>query len=144
MKCCARVPVKCPSRLSKRQPSEFELNRDGQRRSAFDLLAHPDIAIADIGRIWPEFLAAPALIAIQLEIEAKYAVYLERQAADVAAFHRDEAFEIPQSIDYASVPGLSNEARQKFAEARPRTIGHAGRIDGITPAGFDAAGGLRA
>ena len=110
------------------------LNRDGQRRSAFDLLAYPDIAIADIGRIWPEFLAAPASIATQLEIEAKYAVYLDRQAADVAAFHRDEAFEIPEFIDYASVPGLSNEARQKFAAARPRTIGHAGRIDGITPA----------
>jgi tRNA uridine 5-carboxymethylaminomethyl modification enzyme len=110
------------------------LNRDGHRRTAFELLAYPDIGIADIGRIWPEFLALPAPIAAQLETDAKYAVYLDRQAADVAAFRRDEAFEIPDAIDYAAVPGLSNEARQKFTKARPRTLGHASRLDGITPA----------
>jgi tRNA uridine 5-carboxymethylaminomethyl modification enzyme len=112
----------------------FALNRDGQRRSAFDLLSYPEIGIAQIGRIWPEFLGLPATIAVQLETDAKYAVYLERQAADVAAFQRDSAFEIPETIDYDAVAGLSNEARQKFAAARPRTIGHAARLDGITPA----------
>jgi tRNA uridine 5-carboxymethylaminomethyl modification enzyme len=112
----------------------FSLNRDGQRRTAFELLSYRDIGIGDIARIWPEFLEVPAAMALQLETDAKYAVYLERQAADVAAFRRDEAFEIPGSIDYAAVPGLSNEARQKLSAARPRTLGHAGRLDGITPA----------
>ena len=112
----------------------FSLNRDGQRRTAFDLLAYPDIAIADIARIWPEFGEVPDAIAAQLETDAKYAVYLDRQAADVAAFRRDESFELPSELDYASVPGLSNEVRQKLAASRPRTLGHAGRLDGITPA----------
>jgi tRNA uridine 5-carboxymethylaminomethyl modification enzyme len=112
----------------------IELSKDGQRRTAFELLSHPEIGIAQIGRIWPAFLDIPAPIAAQLEIDAKYAVYLDRQAADVAAFRRDEAFQIPDAVDYDAVPGLSNEARQKLAAARPRTIGHASRLDGITPA----------
>jgi tRNA uridine 5-carboxymethylaminomethyl modification enzyme len=112
----------------------FSINKDGQRRSAFDLLSYPEIGIADIARIWPAFLELPAAIAAQLETDAKYAVYLERQAADVAAFRRDESFELPEQLDYAAVPGLSNESRQKLAAARPRTLGHAGRIDGLTPA----------
>ena len=120
-------------------PSEAEsfglsLNRDGRRRTAFELLSCPHISVKDIGRIWPEFLNIPDAFAIQIETDAKYAVYLDRQAADVAAFRRDEAFGIPDTIDYAVVPGLSNEARQKLSAARPRTIGHASRLDGITPA----------
>jgi tRNA uridine 5-carboxymethylaminomethyl modification enzyme len=112
----------------------FSINKDGQRRSAFELLSYPETGIADIARIWPEFLELPAVVAAQLETDAKYAVYLERQAADVAAFRRDESFELPEHLDYAAVPGLSNESRQKLAAARPRTIGHAGRLDGMTPA----------
>jgi tRNA uridine 5-carboxymethylaminomethyl modification enzyme len=120
-------------------PTEAEryglsLNRDGQRRTAFELLSYPDVGLGDIGRIWPEFLEVSADIGSQLEIEAKYAVYLDRQAAEVAAFRRDEAFEIPDRIDYVAVPGLSTEVRQKLSAARPRTIGQAGRLDGITPA----------
>ena len=80
------------------------------------------------------FWRLPPAIAAQVETDAKYAVYLERQAADVAAFRRDEAVELPAQLDYDAVPGLSNESRQKLAAARPRTIGHASRIDGITPA----------
>jgi tRNA uridine 5-carboxymethylaminomethyl modification enzyme len=112
----------------------FALNRDGQRRTAFELLSYPDIGLADVARIWPELLDVTPSVGMQLEIDAKYAVYLERQAAEVAAFRRDEAFGIPDTIDYAVVPGLSNEARQKLSAARPRTIGQASRIDGITPA----------
>ncbi len=112
----------------------FALNRDGHRRTAFELLSYPDIGLADVARIWPELLGLPASVRMQLEIDAKYAVYLERQAAEVAAFKRDEAFVIPVAIDYAAVPGLSNEVRQKLSAARPRTIGHASRLDGITPA----------
>jgi tRNA uridine 5-carboxymethylaminomethyl modification enzyme len=112
----------------------FSLNQDGQRRTAFDLLSYPDIGWVDLARIWPEFLALAPAIAAQVETDAKYAVYLERQAAEVAAFRRDEAVELPAHLDYDTVPGLSNESRQKLAAARPRTIGHASRIDCITPA----------
>jgi tRNA uridine 5-carboxymethylaminomethyl modification enzyme len=112
----------------------FALNRDGQRRTAFELLSYPDIGCADVARIWPELRGLAPAVAAQLEIDAKYAVYLDRQAAEVAAFKRDEAVEIPAAIDYELVPGLSNEARQKLSAVRPRTIGQASRLDGITPA----------
>jgi tRNA uridine 5-carboxymethylaminomethyl modification enzyme len=110
------------------------LNKDGQRRTAFDLLSYPDLGIADVARIWPRFHDLSAVVAEQLEIEAKYAVYLDRQAADVAAFRRDESLLLPEELDYAQVTGLSNEVRQKLAQVRPRTIGQASRLDGITPA----------
>jgi tRNA uridine 5-carboxymethylaminomethyl modification enzyme len=119
---------------SEAERSGFCLNKDGQRRSAFDLLSYPETGVADIGRIWPEFLELPAEIAALLETDAKYAVYLDRQTADVAAFRRDEGFELPAQLDYGAVPGLSNESRQKLGAARPRTLGHAARLDGITPA----------
>jgi tRNA uridine 5-carboxymethylaminomethyl modification enzyme len=112
----------------------LELRRDGQRRSAFDLLSYPDIRICDVARIWPAFGDLDRKIADQLEIDAKYAVYLTRQAADVESYRRDESLVLSDDIDYASLPGLSNEARHKLQMHRPRTIGHAGRIDGITPA----------
>ena len=111
----------------------FALNRDGQRRTAFDLLSYPNFGIADVARIWPRFYDLSPAVAEQLEIDAKYAVYLERQAADVAAYRRDESLVLPEELDYASVIGLSNEARSKLSAIRPRTLGHAGRIDGITP-----------
>ena len=110
------------------------LRRDGQRRSAFDLLSYPDIRIGDVARIWPAFGGLDRKIAEQLEIDAKYAVYLTRQAADVESYRRDESLVLSEDIDYGSLPGLSNEARHKLQTHRPRTIGHAGRIDGITPA----------
>ena len=110
------------------------LRRDGQRRSAFDLLSYPDIRIGDVARIWPAFGGLDRKIAEQLEIDAKYAVYLTRQAADVESYRRDESLVLSEDIDYGSLPGLSNEARHKLQTHRPRTIGHAGRLDGITPA----------
>jgi len=110
------------------------LNKDGQRRTAFELLSYPHVTIADLAKIWPRFGALDAKIAEQIEIDAKYAVYLSRQAADVAAYRRDESFQLPDDLDYATLPGLSNEARQKLQANCPRTIGHASRIDGITPA----------
>jgi tRNA uridine 5-carboxymethylaminomethyl modification enzyme len=120
-------------------PSEAErfglaLKKDGQRRTAFDLLSYPDMNIDAVARIWPEFSALPPVIAEQLEIDAKYSVYLDRQAADIAAYQRDEAIALPDDLDYATIAGLSNEVRQRLAAARPRTLGQAGRIDGITPA----------
>ena len=110
------------------------LNRDGQRRTAFELLSFPNIGISDLARIWPQFEMFHVKHREQLEIDAKYDVYLARQAADIAAFRRDEALELPDEIDYGVVKGLSNEARAKLAAIRPRTIGQAGRIDGLTPA----------
>ncbi len=109
------------------------LNRDGHRRSAFELLAYPEIGWAEICGIWPQLSAIEPSIAGHLEIDAKYDVYLKRQVADVDAFRRDEGLTLGD-IDYRLVPGLSNEARSKLEAARPRTVGQAGRLDGLTPA----------
>jgi tRNA uridine 5-carboxymethylaminomethyl modification enzyme len=109
------------------------LNQDGQRRSAFELLSYPDIRVQELARIWPPFNELAPKIAEQLEIDAKYAVYLGRQAADIIAYRRDEGLELPEGIDYAQLGGLSSEIKQKLEAVRPRTVGQAGRIDGITP-----------
>src|SRR5450756_1418392 len=109
------------------------LNKDGVRRSAFELLAFPEIGWTAVGKIWPELSAIDPGIAVHLEIDAKYDVYLKRQTADVEAFRRDEGL-ILSDIDYRAVPGLSNEARAKLEAARPWTVGQAGRLDGMTPA----------
>jgi tRNA uridine 5-carboxymethylaminomethyl modification enzyme len=111
----------------------LSLNRDGQRRSAFELMAYPDIGWSQVRAIWPELSAIDPGIATHLEIDAKYDVYLERQSADVEAFRRDEGMVLSE-VDYSLVPGLSNEVRAKLEKARPFTVGQAGRIDGMTPA----------
>ncbi|WP_426410586.1 tRNA uridine-5-carboxymethylaminomethyl(34) synthesis enzyme MnmG [Bradyrhizobium ganzhouense] len=111
----------------------LSLNRDGQRRSAFELMAYPDIGWSQVRAIWPELSAIDPVIATHLEIDAKYDVYLERQSADVEAFRRDEGMVLSE-VDYSLVPGLSNEVRAKLEKARPFTVGQAGRIDGMTPA----------
>jgi len=109
------------------------LNKDGQRRSAFELLAYHEVGWTEVRAIWPELSAIDPGIAVHLEIDAKYAVYLKRQTADVDAFRRDEGL-VLGDIDYALVPGLSNEVRAKLAAKQPWTVGQAGRIDGMTPA----------
>jgi tRNA uridine 5-carboxymethylaminomethyl modification enzyme len=109
------------------------LNKDGQRRSAFELLAYPEIGWEQVRAIWPELSAVDSGIAVHLEIDAKYDVYLKRQVADVEAFRRDEGL-VLAGIDFDAVSGLSNEARAKLKAARPRTVGQAGRLDGVTPA----------
>jgi tRNA uridine 5-carboxymethylaminomethyl modification enzyme len=111
----------------------LSLNQDGHRRSAFELLAYPEIGWAEVRGIWPELSAIEPGIAGHLEIDAKYDVYLKRQTADVEAFRRDEGM-VLSDIDYSLVPGLSNEARVRLEAARPRTVGQAGRLDGLTPA----------
>ena len=109
------------------------LNRDGNRRTAFALLAYPDLDWTALSRIWPELGAVDPVIAGHVEIDAKYDVYAARQSADVEAFRRDEGL-LLTGVDYDLVPGLSNEARQKLGLARPRTVGQASRLDGVTPA----------
>ncbi len=109
------------------------LNRDGQRRSAFDLLSYPEIEWSQVCAIWPDLGKVDPAIAVHVDIDAKYHVYLERQTADVEAFRRDESLRLTD-VDYAAVPGLSNEARTRLERHRPHTVGQAGRLDGITPA----------
>ncbi|MCS0495136.1 tRNA uridine-5-carboxymethylaminomethyl(34) synthesis enzyme MnmG [Ancylobacter sp. MQZ15Z-1] len=109
------------------------LNRDGQRRTAFDLLSYPHVGWTDICRIWPEAAGEDARIGEQVEIDAKYAVYLDRQEADILSFRRNEAAALPE-VDYSALAGISNEIKAKLQSIRPRTIGQASRIDGMTPA----------
>lgn len=112
----------------------LHVNRDGARRTAFDLLAYPDVDMGTIIAIWPDFADISPAIREQIEIDAKYAVYLDRQAADIATLRRDEDLILPEAMDYAGLPGLSNELKARLARVRPRTVGQAGRMEGMTPA----------
>lgn len=110
------------------------LNQDGVRRSAYELLSYPEMSLARLAGIWPELGRFDPVTTAALETEALYAVYLNRQDADIAAFRRDEARVLPADLDYQAVTGLSNEVRQKLEAVRPATLGQASRIDGVTPA----------
>ena len=112
----------------------IKVNQDGIRRTAFDLLSYPDQTLANLVRIWPELAEIPARLVDRLENDARYAVYLDRQQRDIAVYRRDESLFIPADLDYAHLSGLSAELRLKLEAVRPRTIGQAGRIEGITPA----------
>jgi tRNA uridine 5-carboxymethylaminomethyl modification enzyme len=116
----------------------WEINQDGRVRSAWDYLAYKGIDLAALTKVWPELSGVAPDIADQLEIEALYAGYLERQAADVAALRRDESLTLPAGLDYAAIGGLSNEVRQKLEAIRPATLGQAGRIEGVTPGALTA------
>jgi tRNA uridine 5-carboxymethylaminomethyl modification enzyme len=112
----------------------FAVNRDGRRRTAFELLALPGITLARLAEVWPHLADITPAIAAQLETDARYASYVERQDEDVAALRRDEATPLPPELDFAALPGLSAEIRQKLADRRPGTLAEAARIDGMTPA----------
>jgi tRNA uridine 5-carboxymethylaminomethyl modification enzyme len=114
------------------------VNEDGIARSAAELLAYPGIDLARLAAIWHELGSLKPEIAEQVEIDARYAGYLERQQRDIAAFRRDEALLLPAALDYATVGGLSREICDKLAIARPATLGAAARISGVTPAGLVA------
>ncbi|MEM7766033.1 MAG: tRNA uridine-5-carboxymethylaminomethyl(34) synthesis enzyme MnmG [Pseudomonadota bacterium] len=116
----------------------WSVNQDGRVRTAFDYLAYPDIQFSHLTEAWPELAQIKPTIAAQMEIEAQYAGYLERQSADVEAMRRDEALRLPADIDYAQVGGLSNEARYKLNHVRPITLGQASRIEGMTPGALTA------
>lgn len=109
------------------------INQDGRRRSAYDLLSLPGVTLARLTQIWPELGRLAPKIAAQLEIDARYAAYLVRQDEDVAALRRDEGLAFPVAFDFSAVSGLSNELKQKLSAARPASLAHAGRIEGITP-----------
>ena len=112
----------------------LQINQDGRRRSAFELLAFPDVDIARLTAIWPELADVPDKIRAQVEIDARYASYIDRQAADVAALHKDEGIKIPQDFDFGGISGLSSELHQKLVTHHPATLAQAARIDGMTPA----------
>jgi len=110
------------------------VNADGHERSAFELLSYPDMEARHLVPLWPEIAELSPAILDQLTVDAQYAVYLQRQEADIAAVKRDESREIPDWLDYTALPGLSMEMRQKLGQRRPATIAQAQAIDGVTPA----------
>jgi tRNA uridine 5-carboxymethylaminomethyl modification enzyme len=112
----------------------IQINRDGVRRSAFSILSYPDVQFGDLVNIWPELGGFKGSISDQLEIDAKYAVYLDRQASAVFLLKRDESVKLGSDFDYDLIPGLSNEVRSKLKATRPDSLGQAGRIEGVTPA----------
>jgi tRNA uridine 5-carboxymethylaminomethyl modification enzyme len=110
------------------------INQDGQRRTGMEILAFPDVDVRSLTPLLPGLSEVPLEIQTQLEIEAVYKTYVDRQQRDVAALQRDENLMIPEAFAYSEVGGLSNELRAKLERIRPRTLGQAGRIDGMTPA----------
>ena len=116
----------------------WAVNQDGRVRTAWEYLSYKDINLAALSAVWPELANLDDEIATQIEIEALYSSYLERQAEDVAALRRDEDLTIPMDLDYSKVGGLSNEVRQKLEAVRPTTLGQAGRIEGVTPGALTA------
>jgi len=119
-------------------PSELKAkginaNMDGARRSARELLRYPGIDLIVLSRLWPEIGGIDPETTGQVETDARYSGYLDRQEADIRAFRRDETIRLPVSLDYRAIPGLSNEARAKLAAVQPETLGQAARIPGVTP-----------
>ena len=112
----------------------FAVSLDGRVRSAHDMLAYAEVDVARLAEIWPELADLAKPIAEQLEIDSRYAGYLDRQAADISAFRKEERLQLPADIDYGAIGGLSNEAREKLMAHRPATLGAAERIPGMTPA----------
>jgi tRNA uridine 5-carboxymethylaminomethyl modification enzyme len=116
----------------------LDVNQDGVRRNALEILAYPDVTWARLTAIWPELQGLSGEIAEQMEIDGRYAGYLKRQDADIGAFRRDEDLALAAELDYDRVAALSNEVREKLKSVRPATLGAAGRIPGMTPAALVA------
>ncbi len=112
----------------------LKMNQDGQRRTAYEILAYPDQTLCSLSVIWPELADVSPKAREALEIEASYSVYMERQVADITATQKNEARLIPQDFDFASLSGLSNEVRQKLAASRPTNLAQAAKVNGMTPA----------
>ncbi len=112
----------------------LKLNQDGIRRTAFDVLSYPGQTLAELAQLWPELDRFGPKMVDRLENDARYAVYLDRQLKDIESFRRDEALSMPADMDYSDISGLSSELRNKLSLVKPRTLGQAGRIEGMTPA----------
>ncbi|OBZ93608.1 tRNA uridine 5-carboxymethylaminomethyl modification protein [Pararhizobium polonicum] len=111
----------------------LKLNLDGQRRSAFELLSYAEHSVQSLSDVWPELAAMDGKLAEALEIDATYAVYMDRQAADIAGVQREESRLIPDDFAFDLLSGLSNELKQKLKAAKPRNLAQAMKVDGITP-----------
>jgi tRNA uridine 5-carboxymethylaminomethyl modification enzyme len=116
----------------------FKVNSDGVRRDVFAMLAYPDVSLDDLGRLWPEVFTWNTDVREQIEIEAAYAGYLDRQRADAESLRKDEDLRLPADLDYADIGSLSNEVREKLQRVRPLTLGQAARIEGVTPGALTA------
>ena len=119
---------------SKAEKFGIKIAKDGVFRTAEEILTHKGVDMKKIRLIWPEIIDNGNEIDEQIEINSHYRGYLKKQEADILAFKRDENLSIPDNIDYDQFSGLSNEVKAKFKEIRPKTMGQALRIDGITPA----------
>jgi tRNA uridine 5-carboxymethylaminomethyl modification enzyme len=119
---------------SEAERNGIEINKDGRRRTAFEILSYPDMSFRRLAEIWPELSSVAPATAAQIEIDARYESYVRRQEIDVAALKKDEAIAIPASFDYATLPSLKAELRHKLDQQRPSTLAQAGRIEGMTPA----------
>jgi tRNA uridine 5-carboxymethylaminomethyl modification enzyme len=127
-------------RASPNELARYSMNikHDGVVRTALELMSFPDIDRIGLSRIWPELTSLDDEIYTQIEIEARYESYLQRQAADIDAFRRDEKLLLPDGLDYGNIGGLSTEARHKLQQYAPSTLGAASRISGVTPAAISA------
>ena len=112
----------------------LKLNQDGQRRTAFEILSYPDQTIGALQSLWPELKDIPRAVVEPLEIDAAYAVYMDRQASDIAGIRREETMVIPADFDFSALAGLSNELKQKLTIQAPRNLAQALKVDGMTPA----------
>ncbi len=124
------------SLISPSKAAKFGINiaKDGVKRNAIEILSQKSVKMSKIREIWPEIKYVSREIDEQIEIKAHYKGYLKKQDADILAFKRDENLKIPENLDYDQFSGLSNEVKSKFKEIKPKTLGQALRIDGITPA----------
>jgi tRNA uridine 5-carboxymethylaminomethyl modification enzyme len=123
---------------SEAQKVGLNVNPDGQRRTLLQLLAYPNASLERFAAVWPEIAGWTRDVAEQIEIDALYAGYLDRQAADAEAFRKEEDLRLPGDLDYQAVGGLSHECREKLAAVRPLTLGQAARIEGVTPGALTA------
>jgi tRNA uridine 5-carboxymethylaminomethyl modification enzyme len=116
----------------------LKLNQDGQRRSAFELLAYPEIDFGQLRSIWPQLAAIPDFVLEPLQAEALYSGYVGRQTADIESYRREQALVLPDDLDYRAVPSLSAELQQKLSRMKPESLGQAARVEGMTPAAVSA------
>jgi tRNA uridine 5-carboxymethylaminomethyl modification enzyme len=126
----------CGLSLSPSQAGKYgiQVNQDGLPRSALNLLSYSGVNLQILAAIWPQLGQFSPLVAEQIEIDAQYQTYLQRQEADIVAFRKDESLHLPSDLDYSKIAGLSTEVRQKLAAAGPATLGQAARLEGVTPA----------
>ena len=127
----ARDPASTPQQLALRG---IPVAQDGVRRSAFALLSYPAVDAETLAGIWPELAGIAPSVMAQVEADAKYAVYLDWQDAEIARAQDDEGVRLAVDLDYRSLPGLSRELADKLGTIRPETLGQAQRIEGMTPA----------